>query len=49
VVLLNMSDGAVGFREVRGTVVVATDGTLDGSVIEGALTLGPWSGAVVAA
>jgi alpha-glucosidase len=49
VVLLNMSDAPVGFDDVRGTVVVATDRALDESVVEGALTLGPWSGAVVAA
>jgi alpha-glucosidase len=49
VVLLNMSDAPAGFHDVRGTVVVATDRALDGSVVEGALTLEPWSGAVVAA
>jgi glycosidase len=48
-VLLNMSDAPVVFADVRGTIVVATDGALDGSVAEGALTLEPWSGAVVAA
>jgi len=49
VVLLNMSDAAASFADVRGTVVVATDGALDGAVVEGALTLGPWNGAVVEA
>jgi hypothetical protein len=39
----------VSFADVRGTVVVATDGALDGAVVEGALTLGPWNGAVVEA
>jgi hypothetical protein len=48
VVLLNMSDADAPFADVRGTVVVATDGSLEGSVAEGALTLTPWSGAVVA-
>jgi alpha-glucosidase len=48
VVLLNMSDTATEFEDVQGRVVVATDGTLDGAVVEGALTLGPWGGAVVA-
>jgi hypothetical protein len=49
VVLLNMSDAPVGFADVRGTVVVATDHALDGSVVDGTLTLDPWNGAVVAA
>jgi alpha-glucosidase len=49
VVLLNMSDTPAEFADVRGRVVVATDGTLDGAVAEGTLTLGPWTGAVVAA
>jgi glycosidase len=49
VVLLNMSDLPAKFVDVRGTVVVATDGALDGAVAEGTLELGPWSGAVVAA
>jgi alpha-glucosidase len=49
VVMLNMSDERAEFADVRGRVVVATDDTLDGSAVEGALTLGPWSGAVVAA
>ncbi len=48
VVLLNMSDTPTEFADVQGRVVVATDGALDGSVVEGALTLVPWSGAVVA-
>lgn len=49
VVLLNMSDAPVGFGDMRGKVVVATDHALDGSVVDGTLTLGPWSGAVVSA
>jgi hypothetical protein len=48
VVLLNMSDADAPFADVRGTVVVATDGSLEGSVAAGGLTLTPWSGAVVA-
>jgi alpha-glucosidase len=47
VVLLNMSDGPVGFENVQGKIVVATDGGLEGAVAEGTLTLEPWSGAVV--
>jgi hypothetical protein len=33
---------------VTGTVTVATDRMLEGSAVEGALTLPAWSGAVVA-
>jgi alpha-glucosidase len=49
VVLLNLSDAAVVFEGVRGRVVVATDAGLDGSAVAGQLSVGPWSGAVVAA
>jgi len=49
VVLLNMSDDPAEFPEARGAVVVATDDALEGSVVDGDLTLGPWSGAVVTA
>jgi alpha-glucosidase len=48
-VLLNMADAPADFADVRGTVVVATDAALDGTVVDGSLTLAPWSGAVVAA
>jgi alpha-glucosidase len=47
VVLLNMSGGAATFEGVQGTVAVSTDVGLEGSACEGALTLGPWLGAVV--
>jgi alpha-glucosidase len=47
-VLLNMSDDSVTFEGVEGTVALATDHTLEGSSIEGALTLPAWIGAVVA-
>ena len=47
-VLLNMSDAPATFDGVGGTVTVGTEHTLEGSSIEGALSLGPWSGAVVA-
>jgi len=46
-VLLNMSAAPVTFDHVQGTVTVATDRHLEGSAIEGSLTLAPWSGAVV--
>ncbi len=48
-VLLNLSDGPATFDGVRGTVTVATGHELEGSSIEGGLTLAAWSGAVVAA
>ena len=48
-VLLNMSAGTATFEAVRGAVAVSTDVGLEGSVCEGALTLGPWLGAVVVA
>jgi hypothetical protein len=46
-VLLNMSAEPATFDDVRGTVTVATDRGLEGSAIEGGLTLAPWIGAVV--
>jgi alpha-glucosidase len=46
-VLLNMSTDPATFDHVQGTVTVATDRRLEGSAIEGGLTLAPWSGAVV--
>ena len=49
VVLLNMSEAPAEFANVRGRVVVATDGGIEGTAVDGALTLEPWSGAVVAA
>ena len=48
-VLLNMSGTPATFDGVRGTVTVATGHELEGSSIEGALTLPAWSGAVVVA
>jgi alpha-glucosidase len=46
-VLVNMSDAPAAFGDVRGTVAVCTDPALEGSVAEGALTLGAWTGVVV--
>jgi alpha-glucosidase len=46
-VLLNMSAQPATFGHVQGAVTVATDRHLEGSAIEGGLTLAPWSGAVV--
>jgi hypothetical protein len=46
-VALNMSEAPATFGDVRGTVAVSTDPELEGSVAEGALTLGAWSGVVL--
>jgi alpha-glucosidase len=46
-VLLNMADGPATVEGVAGTVTVATEPELDGSTVEGSLTLPAWSGAVV--
>jgi alpha-glucosidase len=46
-VVLNMSDAPATVDGVRGTLTVCTDHALEGSVAEGALTLAPWTGAVV--
>jgi glycosidase len=46
-VLLNMSGKTVTFADVAGTVIVSTSAALEGSTVEGALQLSPWSGAVV--
>jgi alpha-glucosidase len=47
-VVVNMSDSDATVDGVRGTVTLGTDRTLEGAAVEGALTLGPWSGLVVA-
>jgi alpha-glucosidase len=47
-VLLNLSDAPADFDSVRGTVTVGTERALEGSRIEGGVTLPPWSGVVVA-
>jgi alpha-glucosidase len=44
-VLANMSDAPADFEGVTGTVTLATDRGLEGSAVEGALTLPAWSGA----
>ena len=45
--LLNLSDAPATFDDAAGTVTVATRPELEGSSVEGALTLPAWSGAVV--
>jgi alpha-glucosidase len=47
-VLLAMSDEPATFAGVTAPVVLATDAALEGSVVEGSLTLPAWSGAVLA-
>ncbi len=46
-VLVNMSDRAATFEAATGTVVVSTDPGLEGSSVEGPLTVPGWTGAVV--
>ena len=45
-VLLNMSEADATFA-LAGTVTVSTDPGLEGTAVEGPLTLSAWSGAVV--
>jgi alpha-glucosidase len=47
-VVLNMSDAPESFEGVHGVVTVSTDAGLEGSSLEGGLTLPAWSGAVAA-
>ena len=47
IVLLNLRDDPATFEGVAGTVTVSTEHGLEGSGVEGALTLPPWGGAVV--
>ncbi len=46
-VLLNMSSETVSFGDVSGTVLVSTEHGLEGAVVDEALALPPWGGAVV--
>ena len=46
-VALNLSGSEVTIEGLRGEVVIATDRARDGEALDGALTLGPWQGAVV--
>ena len=46
--LLNMSAVPARFEGVHGSVTVATEHGLEGSSVEGGVTLAPWTGAVVA-
>jgi alpha-glucosidase len=46
---VNLSDAEVSIEDVEGVVLIATDRARDGERAAGALRLGPWEGAVVAA
>jgi hypothetical protein len=46
VVALNMSERAQPV-EATGTIVLSTERTLEGTAVEGALTLAPWTGVVI--
>ena len=46
-VLLNMGGDPATFEGVTGTVTVSTEHELEGSSVEGGLTLPPWGAAVV--
>lgn len=46
-VALNLADAQCTIEDVAGTVAIATDRARDGETVDGALTLGPWQGAVV--
>ena len=47
VVALNMADTATGITGLAGSITLATDRTLEGTIVEGTTTLAPWSGIVV--
>jgi glycosidase len=49
VVLLNMSDGLATFEAVHGSITLTTEADFEGALVEGALALAPWSGAIVVA
>jgi len=48
-VALNLSDAAQSIDGVRGTVTVATDRAVEGSAVEGSLSLPAWRGVIVEA
>ncbi len=47
-VLLNMTDGPATFDAVRGHITLTTEADFEGTIVEGALALAPWSGVIVA-
>ena len=46
-VALNMATAATEITGLRGSVTLSTDRTLEGTAVEGACTLAPWTGVVV--
>jgi len=47
VVVLNMSDSAKAITAPGGSITLATDRSLEGTAVEGALTVAPWTGLVI--
>jgi glycosidase len=47
VVAVNLSDTEATVDAVGGRVLVSTDRAHEGAVVEGSLTLAPWSGSIV--
>jgi alpha-glucosidase len=47
VVALNLSDQAQPVEAATGTVALSTERTLEGTAVEGTLTLAPWTGVVI--
>lgn len=47
VVVLNMADTATEITGLAGSITLATERGLEGTTVEGPVTLAPWSGIVV--
>jgi len=47
VVVINMSDATKEITGPGGSITVATDRTVEGTTVDGTLTMAPWSGAVI--
>jgi alpha-glucosidase len=48
VVAVNMSDATKEITGLTGSITLATDRNLEGSAVDGTLTMDPWSGCVIA-
>jgi alpha-glucosidase len=46
-VVVNLSDATQTIEGLTGTITVATDAAIEGTVIDAAMTIAPWSGAVI--
>jgi alpha-glucosidase len=46
-VVLNMSESPQDLSPLEGSVTFSTDRSREGTVVEGTLTMAPWSGAVI--